>query len=158
MPTCLTFRRRVSRAPIRRHTELSARSIAHFLASEDNPEDGLCRALLMRNTASQDEGGAQLKVASSGNTNTLRDDQRSAGSDLPVGGAAQAPSGNKNLMSGVHEAASATGPPKRASRKDPKSFTQNLFDTDIVRTAEWNALRNVTIEQVAESLTSDHKT
>ncbi|KAH7013270.1 hypothetical protein EDB80DRAFT_367559 [Ilyonectria destructans] len=42
-PTCFTSRRRLAgRAPIRRYNTTSARTLAVYLASQDNPEDGLC--------------------------------------------------------------------------------------------------------------------
>ncbi|KAH7151679.1 hypothetical protein B0J13DRAFT_438107 [Dactylonectria estremocensis] len=42
-PTCFTCRRRLAgRAPIRRYNPTSARTLAVYLASQDNPEDGLC--------------------------------------------------------------------------------------------------------------------
>ena len=42
-PTCLSFRQRHARTPLRRYTELSARALAIHLLSERHPEDGLCR-------------------------------------------------------------------------------------------------------------------
>ncbi|CVL00188.1 related to ubiquitin-protein ligase [Fusarium mangiferae] len=42
-PTCFTCRRRlVGRAPIRRYNTTSARTLAIYLASQDDPEKGLC--------------------------------------------------------------------------------------------------------------------
>ncbi|KAL2133456.1 hypothetical protein VTI74DRAFT_2298 [Chaetomium olivicolor] len=42
-PTCFTCRKRiVGRAPIRRYNTTSARTLAIYLASQDNPENGLC--------------------------------------------------------------------------------------------------------------------
>ncbi|KAK7426616.1 hypothetical protein QQZ08_006946 [Neonectria magnoliae] len=42
-PTCFTFRKRLAgRAPLRRYNSTSARTLAVYLASQDNPEDGLC--------------------------------------------------------------------------------------------------------------------
>ncbi|KAJ4293713.1 hypothetical protein N0V88_005221 [Collariella sp. IMI 366227] len=45
-PTCFTFRKRiVGRAPIRRYNTTSARTLAIYLATQDNPEIGLCPTL-----------------------------------------------------------------------------------------------------------------
>ncbi|KAL2019181.1 hypothetical protein VTK56DRAFT_9981 [Thermocarpiscus australiensis] len=42
-PTCFTCRKRIAgRAPIRRYNTTSARTLAIYLASQDNPENGLC--------------------------------------------------------------------------------------------------------------------
>ncbi|KAJ4138942.1 hypothetical protein NW765_002838 [Fusarium oxysporum] len=42
-PTCFTCRRRLAgRAPIRRYNTTSARTLAIYLASQDDPEKGLC--------------------------------------------------------------------------------------------------------------------
>ncbi|KAK1832456.1 hypothetical protein QBC39DRAFT_304888 [Podospora conica] len=44
-PTCFTFRKqKVGRAPIRRYNTTSARTLAIYLATQDNPENGLCLA------------------------------------------------------------------------------------------------------------------
>ncbi|KAL1898604.1 hypothetical protein Sste5346_003508 [Sporothrix stenoceras] len=44
--TCLTFRRRLAgKAPLRRYNTTSARTLAIHLASQDNPEAGLCPTL-----------------------------------------------------------------------------------------------------------------
>ncbi|KAH7312151.1 hypothetical protein B0I35DRAFT_356108 [Stachybotrys elegans] len=56
-PTCFTCRRRLARkAPIRRYNMTSARTLAVFLASQDNPERGLCpsirRSRMSHNAAS----------------------------------------------------------------------------------------------------------
>ncbi|KAH8887694.1 hypothetical protein GQ53DRAFT_809004 [Thozetella sp. PMI_491] len=45
-PTCFTCRKRIAgRAPIRRYNATSARTLAIYLASQDNPENGLCPTL-----------------------------------------------------------------------------------------------------------------
>lgn len=46
MPTCFTCRKRLAgKAPIRRYNVASARTLAVYLSSRDNPEDALCPAL-----------------------------------------------------------------------------------------------------------------
>ncbi|CAM1505737.1 Fc.00g113740.m01.CDS01 [Cosmosporella sp. VM-42] len=45
-PTCFTCRKRLAgKAPIRRYNTTSARTLAVYLASQDNPQDGLCPTL-----------------------------------------------------------------------------------------------------------------
>lgn len=46
VPTCFTCRKRLAgKAPIRRYSPLSARTLAVYLASQDNPDQGLCPTL-----------------------------------------------------------------------------------------------------------------
>ncbi|CAK7222940.1 hypothetical protein SCUCBS95973_005006 [Sporothrix curviconia] len=50
--TCLSFRQRLAgKAPLRRYSSTSARTLAIHLASQDNPEAGLCPALKLARTA-----------------------------------------------------------------------------------------------------------
>ncbi|KAI5289737.1 hypothetical protein KEM54_003329 [Ascosphaera aggregata] len=149
IPTCFTFRKRVSKAPVRRYTELSARSIAHFLASEENAEDGLCP---------------------SGSTPTLNGEQHDSHNVIELTGleamrklaislyesrffshcetstasrkTAQALPYQGNAEITPCTSLPAFQPPKRAPKKDPKSFTQNLFDTAAARVTEWMSLYN----------------
>lgn len=41
-PTCFTFRQRATQRPLRKLTTLSARTIASYLATRDDPEEALC--------------------------------------------------------------------------------------------------------------------
>ncbi|CAK7200799.1 hypothetical protein SEUCBS139899_003498 [Sporothrix eucalyptigena] len=50
--TCLSFRQRLAgKAPLRRYSPTSARTLAIHLASQDNPEAGLCPVLKLPRTA-----------------------------------------------------------------------------------------------------------
>ncbi|CAK7219188.1 hypothetical protein SBRCBS47491_003761 [Sporothrix bragantina] len=50
--TCLSFRQRLAgKAPLRRYSSTSARTLSIHLASQDNPEAGLCPALKLSRTA-----------------------------------------------------------------------------------------------------------
>lgn len=41
-PTCFSFRQRITQGPVRRLTVISARTVACYLATRDDPEAALC--------------------------------------------------------------------------------------------------------------------
>jgi len=131
----LSRQRRVSRGPFRRFTVLSARSLATFLASQDNPEKGLCP--YEPNATSEPRHSDPLATQSD---KKRRSNAGNAGSkDAP-----QSNSGGSYMRNIVNFDLTEDQPPEvmrdvesRDSAqqedlrnvKDPKSFTQNLFDT-----------------------------
>ncbi|KAI9808887.1 MAG: hypothetical protein M1827_007162 [Pycnora praestabilis] len=159
--------RRVSRGPLRRLTAISARTVAYYLASQDNPEKGLCphqtitppdlkaSASTEPPSLSKPKRGAKSK----GEHKSGRHDQkaelakglddkecstnvRDEGlSSVPVdfGGAAQSsePQTEKPEKAETTDARNKTKDPRTAARKDWKSFTQHLFDTVPLRMMEW---------------------
>ncbi|PGH29050.1 hypothetical protein GX50_08208 [[Emmonsia] crescens] len=159
-PTCFSYRRRVADAPLRRFTELSARTVACYLASQDNPERGLCRNTPATNTDFlSGEGtrrhGRRSYEATQQNVKFVSDVQ-SYNNNVEDNGAPGKPAGdtlhqsqrgNNGTISKSTEANEKPGPPpgeegKDPPRlKDPKSFTQNLFDTLSLRMVEWLPLR-----------------
>ncbi|KAF3388601.1 Ubiquitin-protein ligase E3A [Penicillium rolfsii] len=168
-PTCASQRRRVSEGPYRRYTELSARTLACYLASQDDAESGLCcnnprytsemtihdyhRISLQRSRAFQAHATAA----------PTQEDHRGPS-------AATEPADDPNLEERADKfeeqgTANITGdftePTLNATQpntfnfqdldfapeqplKDPKSFTQNLFDTLSLRMVEWLPLRRTT--------------
>jgi hypothetical protein len=169
-PTCLSYQKRVTEGPFRRYTELSARTLACYLASLDNAENGLCRnAPRLSSDFPPPESPQRPKRRIS------QPDAREspADSDQPVGQAGmdnipdqhpsppaahlESSSGAKDVR-GAQAQPSSVVPavaeaqdqhPQPAERsglttqkmKDPKSFTQNLFDTLSLRMVEWLPLR-----------------
>ncbi|KAJ5550555.1 hypothetical protein N7535_001502 [Penicillium sp. DV-2018c] len=155
--TCASHRRRVSEGPYRRYTELSARTLACYLASLDNAETGLCQnvpkgaphltaedyhRISLRRTRTLEAQTAAAKRASQSNqngegasghadnsvqteTNTSKVKERSSLPTVPAG---------TSYIRDLDEAA-------EQQLKDPKSFTQNLFDTISLRMVEWLPLR-----------------
>ncbi|KAJ5129710.1 uncharacterized protein N7515_005749 [Penicillium bovifimosum] len=157
--TCASHRRRVSEGPYRRYTELSARTLACYLASLDNAETGLClnapkaapqltaedyhrislrrtrtleaqtaaarRALQSKHKAQGLSGDGSNRVQTETNTSNAK--ERSSLSKVPIG---------TSYIRDLDEAA-------EQQLKDPKSFTQNLFDTISLRMIEWLPLRRV---------------
>ncbi|KAJ5759219.1 hypothetical protein N7520_006375 [Penicillium odoratum] len=169
-PTCASRRRRVSEGPYRRYTELSARTLACYLASLDDPESGLCcnnpktpseltvhdyhRISLQRSRAFQAQEAA-VASATEEQTSFLRhqdpdnddkfrkqrDDYRSIESSNGIDDARLSSSPN-DYPSGYtfQDFDHAAEQPL----KDPKSFTQSLFDTISLRMVEWLPLRRTT--------------
>lgn len=161
-PTCASRRRRVSEAPYRRYTELSARTLACYLASLDDAENGLCgnapkcppeltmhdyhRISLQRSRAFE----AQAAAAADQNSLPCADGAQSSGNafkDLAEGSRQRH---SKTAGTGLCAASSEASRPQdldytaEQSLKDPKSFTQNLFDTISLRMVEWLPLRRTT--------------
>lgn len=169
-PTCASRRRRVSEGPYRRYTELSARTLACYLASLDDAESGLCcntpkipseltvhdyhRISLQRSRAIQAQATAAAAAAEE-HTSFLR------GQDPDSGGASKQqveevkPVGSYNRVDDAGSSSSPNGYPSgyyfqdldyaaEQPLKDPKSFTQNLFDTISLRMVEWLPLRRTT--------------
>ncbi|PGH14304.1 hypothetical protein AJ79_03126 [Helicocarpus griseus UAMH5409] len=160
-PTCFSYRRRVAEAPLRRFTELSARTVACYLASQDNPERGLCRNTPAANTDFLSASGSGRRrrrsyEASQQNVKFFSDVQNY--SDAEAKGAPGSPTreaphevdepqraddgvSSKSVGGEVKsdpQGDESKSPPKL---KDPKSFTQNLFDTLSLRMVEWLPLR-----------------
>ncbi|KAJ5452806.1 hypothetical protein N7445_000989 [Penicillium cf. griseofulvum] len=156
--TCASHRRRLSEGPYRRYTELSARTLACYLASLDDAETGLClnvpkpppqltaedyHRISLRRTRTLE---AQTAVANRSPKPGQNDEDYST-RDV------SRPAQNRSALSKVKEGGSS--PQIRAGGsyiqdldhtaeqqlKDPKSFTQNLFDTISLRMIEWLPLR-----------------
>ncbi|KAJ5221132.1 uncharacterized protein N7469_010019 [Penicillium citrinum] len=163
-PTCASRRRRVSEGPYRRYTELSARTLACYLASLDDAESGLCRNApnispeltlrdyhrisLQRSQVFQAQAAAEQTNATiadgrnSGADNSRSldgvkerktDDSKDAGQ---TSGQAYCPQEQQDAYYSRELEHAAEQP-----LKDPKSFTQNLFDTLSLRMVEWLPLR-----------------
>ncbi|KAJ5835581.1 hypothetical protein N7447_001607 [Penicillium robsamsonii] len=168
--TCASHRRRLSEAPYRRYTELSARTLACYLASLDDAETGLClnvpkpppqltaedyHRISLRRTRTLE---AQTAAANR-SPNPDQDDEGHSAHN------ASRPGQNRSVASKVKE--EAFSPQIRAGGsyiqdldhtaeqqlKDPKSFTQNLFDTISLRMVEWLPLRRApdTLEPASKS-------
>ncbi|KAG5294419.1 HECT domain-containing protein [Histoplasma ohiense] len=158
-PTCFSYRKRASDVPLRRFTELSARTVACYLASQDNPERGLCRNIPAINTdfLSGDPTRQHRRrsyEASQQNVRFASDFQCS--DNVEDNGTPKKPtaekmhqteSGDNGTVSKLGDENEKTDSPQSEGAKgplrlkDPKSFTQNLFDTLSLRMVEWLPLR-----------------
>ncbi|KAL4922318.1 hypothetical protein BDW62DRAFT_51359 [Aspergillus aurantiobrunneus] len=166
-PTCATYRKRVTEGPYRRYTELSARTLACYLASLDNAESGLCRNPLRVHSelSSQDStrrskrriSAPSAKSPTSDRPDSVTSAEKSRRSHVPTSSTdtvANGSTGLRHLEDGVVRSSSPTrgsrkhmvmlpepSNPADQRMKDPKSFTQNLFDTLSLRMIEWLPLR-----------------
>ncbi|OJD24122.1 hypothetical protein ACJ73_04517 [Blastomyces percursus] len=158
-PTCFSYRRRVADAPLRRFTELSARTVACYLASQDNPERGLCRNTPATNTDFLSGDGirrhkrrscevSQQSVQFASDVQGHNNLEDTAAQEKPAGDKLhQQQRWNIRTTAKSKEANEKPGPPQSEDGrspqrlKDPKSFTQNLFDTLSLRMVEWLPLR-----------------
>ncbi|KAL1836615.1 hypothetical protein VTJ49DRAFT_4876 [Mycothermus thermophilus] len=166
--TCFTCRKRiVGRAPIRRYNPTSARTLALYLASQDNPENGLCPHLKPPKSA---PAAVNSLVFVPGPKPKLRDAHASASLKTPPApsrpnpakptdrnGAVPSPARSRSgTMDGdriekatrpaVVRRASETGtvvqPPgftivEQPSSKDHRSFAANIFGTVAFKMLEW---------------------
>ncbi|EYE95231.1 HECT domain protein [Aspergillus ruber CBS 135680] len=134
-PTCASYRRRVTEGPFRRYTELSARTLACYLASLDNAENGLCRNSLRSSWDSSHDAPRRSRRRSRGLAE--HDQTTKHGNSMAQQGSASTEIAQTN--SNIQR---STGQYTATHKlKDPKSLTQNLFDTLPLRMVEWLPLR-----------------
>ncbi|PYH84990.1 hypothetical protein BO82DRAFT_303014 [Aspergillus uvarum CBS 121591] len=161
-PTCASYRRRITEGPYRRYTELSARTLACYLASVDNAEAGLCcnpprvpyelspyepqRRPKRRSRTLGEPAGALGSIGRYHDDTVAvpQDSSRPHGhpmlsgsennADISARQEADSPEQQVELSENEQHAAAQR-------QKDPKSFTQNLFDTLSLRMIEWLPLR-----------------
>ncbi|KAJ5136688.1 hypothetical protein N7448_005242 [Penicillium atrosanguineum] len=164
--TCASRRRRVSEGPYRRYTELSARTLACYLASLDDADSGLCcnnprysseltindyhRISLQRSRTFQAQTAAAATTESGrlpqGDQGQLTEDAvkdtlcTSQEDGMTIEGHTDGLESNLGAATDNYywqDLDYAVEQPL----KDPKSFTQNLFDTISLRMVEWLPLR-----------------
>jgi Amino-terminal Zinc-binding domain of ubiquitin ligase E3A len=166
-PTCFSCRRRITVAPLRRLTAVSARTIACYLASQDDAEKALCPHKPIIPLEAKDVRATRTDAWCRG-TRKVGTESKETEEAAP----GPAPKHNPNLdnaqSTGIDDTKVAPIPPNRAepvdpltevkpeegkthtrytgrrqTKKDPKSFTQNLFDTFHMRMLEWLSLPKV---------------
>lgn len=133
-PTCLSCQKRLAKGPFRRLTTVSARTLASFLAGQDYPERQLCPHPPLPLQQSTEVGSSRVNVKKSQRPTPIQNHQRDGPEIF-----AQVP-GTGAQQPEAELAASTCDPTSRPSEvgsqtdgkqkdKDPKSFTQNLYDT-----------------------------
>lgn len=154
-PTCASYRRRNTEGPFRRYTDLSARTLACYLASLDNAEDGLCRNKPRSVSEFKSQGSPRRSGRLCHTSPAQNVEGGTSGNRAEVAPPGQIPLNNTSSASNsgndVAQSASHSSAPEKKDRedenatppkmKDPKSFTQNLFDTLSLRMVEWLPLR-----------------
>ena len=162
-PTCLSCRKRVSRTPLRRYTDLSARTLACFLAEEGDGTAGLCPHEPVRQWDGDDwtlpervfESGKNYSDAveyiegdqpakSTNSCGHRPRNERTRESTLKQALKVNSQTANGASVPGLvseqlfqegraAESARLAGRPNR----DPKSFTQSLFNALPLKLLEW---------------------
>ena len=154
-PTCLSRQKRVAKGPFRPYTVLSARSLATFLASQDHPEKGLCphqpadidpgqwSPATEVKRACKKTGDKETLFPRSRSTHTISPSQSAKSVGLPpIQGRkikVHIANGHTNTL-GLKPETSRVGSYEKPKihdhvrkDKDPKSFTQCLFDAVSMR-------------------------
>ncbi|GKU19075.1 ubiquitin-protein ligase [Fusarium langsethiae] len=148
-PTCFTCRRRLAgKAPVRRYNTTSARTLAIYLASQDDPEKGLCPFL--RKCPEPSAALNNLIFSARSPTQPHPDDKRT--------NVITSPGARKNRVSRPPTASSSSQDSIPATRraphsssgsaphvrviegpvnKDHRSFAANLFGTVTFKMLEW---------------------
>ena len=128
-PSCLSSSRRNPLRPVRPPTPLTARILAHYLASQDSPQQGLCpHELKVPPQAVEIESAVAASTQHAGN-----------GADSaflvypPIWGLAQRPRGVDNGRCALLDAHMIDAVRRRRqTKKDVKSLAQNLYDSATV--------------------------
>ncbi|RAL67255.1 hypothetical protein DID88_008021 [Monilinia fructigena] len=166
-PTCFTCRKRLALTagrPIRPYNSTSARILAVHLASQDNPERGLCRNPLVdspiqltkhvRVTARRSISGSKKLQVNEGEALSRKspsiDDERPRSDSVRTSPAVTAIDGTSSKS---NEANNNDGAGKSRKSKttileeytttDHKSFIQNMFGTVAFKMVEWLTPRNL---------------
>ncbi|KAF5024079.1 hypothetical protein F66182_3823 [Fusarium sp. NRRL 66182] len=166
-PTCFTCRRRLAgKAPIRRYNTTSARTLAIYLASQDDPENGLCPFIRKSQEPSATLGNL---IFSTRSPSSSHPDHKRAGLVTPSGVRKERPSIKPRPRSSSLQCAdlASTSPVARPAQsdcnhsakymppsdnciagsdyhvvegpisKDYRSFAANLFGTVTFKMLEW---------------------
>lgn len=144
--TCFSCRRRLAgRAPIRRYNTTSARTLAIYLASQDNPENGLCPGLRLPKAPPAALNSLRFSPAPksyptkghsvAGDTSSIKNAGGGKGSRTPDNGK------DKERPNSPAQHTEKAGPGftviERPTSKDYRSFAANVFGTVAVRMIEW---------------------
>ncbi|KAI0419414.1 hypothetical protein F5X98DRAFT_77424 [Xylaria grammica] len=164
--TCFTFRRRVARkSPVRRYNPNSARTLAVYLASQDNPESRLCpylhhpcakisdavlplhfvpkqpstkervKARLSPNLPGPNLGPPLVRQTSSHGDQDRHSQQNDIQSSLKVAQTASHTAGSHSVPVKISE--------RPIGKKDYRSFAAAVFGTVAFKMLEWLAPNNI---------------
>jgi hypothetical protein len=164
-PTCFTCRKRLAGAsPIRRYNATSARTLACHLATQDNPEKGLCQhgentspklrphsrlRVSSKSTSYQESAQDVLGVAKSSKVSSSNiggvlglASHTGVGSNVPqrrrtTSKTSKVESSMVNERDDLQRIRSVVDSLEAPTKKDHRSFVQNLFGTVALRMVEW---------------------
>lgn len=179
IPTCFSCRKRSAGSkPLRRYNATSARTLACFLASRDNPEKGLCQAFnLPRKTSRHSrissitrtslehpgDDGAQPKTGKTQSSHRSRsavskgapDSPRATNPDIYTNGTKSRTRNEQAEISTEKLNTESLHPTlEQPLKKDHKSFVQNMFGTVAFRMIEW--LTPINLEAMIRADSSIH--
>lgn len=147
-PTCFSFRKRISQGPVRRLTSISARTIACHLAMQENPQKHLCphQPIVFRTESNANVQGNGNKPTSADFTYTPFTLHSTETNSLMERARRQFDESRRGIKQ-VDEALAGRPDGKIESeqskygtqKKDPRSLTQNLFDTSALRSLDFVA-------------------
>ncbi|KAJ4420087.1 hypothetical protein N0V85_000741 [Neurospora sp. IMI 360204] len=141
--TCFSCRRRLAgRAPIRRYNTTSARTLAIYLASQDNPENGLCPGL--RLPKAPPAALNSLRFSPAPKPYPTKGPNVAGDTSSPkntAGGKGNRTLNNDNGKDKERPHAEKAGPGfrviERPTSKDYRSFAANVFGTVAFKMMEW---------------------
>ncbi|KAL8363397.1 hypothetical protein RB601_009256 [Gaeumannomyces tritici] len=146
-PICFSFRKRsLGRVPIRRYNTTSARTIAVFLASQDNPESALCPSLRPPKTAPaaleflhfatrRQNGYARSLHPKAYPGAAPRDARQGPAREGIREGATPGEAAHENMR--ARRAPAKFTVEEKHVNKDPRSFAANMFGTVAFKMLEW---------------------
>ncbi|KAE8445104.1 hypothetical protein EG329_013706 [Mollisiaceae sp. DMI_Dod_QoI] len=159
--TCFSCRKRLAGgAPVRRYNATSARTLAVYLASQDNPEQGLCHHKSAERPAALSDKPPKLKPVSENGTRessplpslTRRTSGRDARIHVSVG-SSNTPEDNtgsektrrSNSIEDIfaRRLESDLSAVEDTTTVDHRSFIQNVFGTVAFKMVEWLTPRNL---------------
>ncbi|KAB5566457.1 hypothetical protein GE09DRAFT_1028013 [Coniochaeta sp. 2T2.1] len=154
-PTCFSCRKRmVGKAPIRRYNPTSARTLATYLASRDNPENGLCptlrgpkgppaatRSLVVAKGLWADKSASSVPKKKEIDGGGTQNEENADGANNATVSAVCTREG-PGAQTAQDEADLASGPGRWVVRdkpvlKDYRSFAANMFETAAFKMLEW---------------------
>lgn len=177
--TCFSCRKRLAAgAPVRRYNATSARTLAVYLASQDNPEQGLCHHKSAERPATATEKPPKSKPGSSNATRetsplpslSRRTSSRDARIHVSIGssGSSDENTGrdkterSNSIESILKRGYNGTIPDlsvlEEPTTVDHRSFIQNVFGTVAFKMVEWLTPRNLELlARSQEKATSPEK-
>ena len=141
-PTCFSYRKRhVGKAPIRRYNSTSARTLASYLASQDNPENSLCPHLRSPKAPPAALGSLVFEPKRPPTEKFAPKDVGQKPQSETCTPAIDTESSKQNKRTQVSGTGSALAPAfsihERLVSKDYRSFAANVFGTVAFKMLEW---------------------
>ncbi|KAH8705070.1 HECT domain protein [Talaromyces proteolyticus] len=148
-PTCLSYQKKATDGPFRQYTDLSARTLACYLASQDNADRGLCRNPPRPPSDFPPVHSSHRHRHHRDNTIDAQPIANPPGGEIhpsSLQSQTSADASSETLCELTERSTQGSLFSNSSRAKDPKSFTQNLFDTLSLRMVEWLPLRQSTAE------------